>query len=434
MSPVHKRLFALALPLLGVFILAACSGAASAPTPAPAAPTTETSTPGSTAAQEEPTAAPDPSQEMEVGLESPNVVPAPTGDEKTVPEIQGITSWINSEPLTFEQQRGKVVLVDFWTYTCVNCIRTLPYLKAWHDKYADKGLVIVGVHAPEFEFEKNRENVTNAVEEFEIKYPVAQDNDMETWRAFDNMYWPAKYLVDKDGLIRYTHFGEGAYAETEEWIRGLLAETGADLSDVPADTLPEPVPDSNALNADPEQALTRELYAGYERNYGTLLSRSAPPYILHEEYYEKQDEAIEYTDPGGHKNHFLYLQGLWRNEAERIVHARETANYEDYLAVQFYATSVNAVMAPMNSSPVHVRVTLNDAPVADEAAGADVMFDDDGSSYIVVDEERMYNILNMPEFGGHELKLSSNSPDFSLFAYTFGAYQGGEPAKTGPNG
>jgi thiol-disulfide isomerase/thioredoxin len=432
MSPVCKRLFALVLSLLSAVVFAACSGAASAPTPA--APATETSTPApvTTVAQQKPATALDPSQEMEVGLGSADVVPAPTGDEKTVPEIQGITSWINSEPLTFEKQRGKVVLVDFWTYTCVNCIRTLPYLKAWHDRYADKGLVIVAIHSPEFEFEKDRDNVVDAVAEFGIKYPVAQDNDFETWRAFNNRYWPAKYLVDKDGLIRYTHFGEGAYAQTEEWIRGLLAETGADLSDIPPDTRPEPVPDSNALNADPQQALTRELYAGYERNYGTLLARSTP-YILQEKYYEEQDVAIEYTDPGDHKNHYLYLQGLWLNEPERIVHARETTNYEDYLAVKFYATSVNAVMAPMNGSTVHVRVTVDDAPVPNEAAGADVMFDDAGNSYIAVDEERMYNILNLPEFGGHELKLSSNSPDFSLFAYTFGAYQGGEPAKTGPN-
>ena len=152
-----------------------------------------------------------------------------TGDEELAPELQRISSWINSEPFTLESQRGQVVLVDFWTYTCINCIRTFPYLRSWHKKYADKGLVILGVHTPEFEFEKLRENVIEAMGKFGIEYPVAQDNDYGTWGAFNNRFWPAKYLIDKDGYIRYTHFGEGAYQETEQVIRELLAETGADL-------------------------------------------------------------------------------------------------------------------------------------------------------------------------------------------------------------
>ena len=126
-------------------------------------------------------------------------------------EFDGIASWINSEPLTLDGLKGNVVLVDFWTYSCINCIRTLPYVKSWHDKYADQGLVIIGMHSPEFSFEKERAGVIEAAKKFGLEYPIAQDNDFVTWRSFNNMYWPSKYLIDRNGVIRYTHIGEGAY-------------------------------------------------------------------------------------------------------------------------------------------------------------------------------------------------------------------------------
>ena len=144
----------------------------------------------------------------------------------------GIANWINSEPLIMEELQGKVVLIDFWTYTCVNCIRTFPALRDWNAKYSDKGLVIVGVHTPEFDFEKVTKNVTQSTDEYNLTWPVAQDNDFGTWRAYSNRFWPAKYLVDSNGVVRYTHFGEGAYIETEEQIRDLLQEAGADLSEI----------------------------------------------------------------------------------------------------------------------------------------------------------------------------------------------------------
>jgi thiol-disulfide isomerase/thioredoxin len=141
-------------------------------------------------------------------------------------EFDGIASWINSEPLTLESLRGNVVLVDFWTYSCINCVWTLPHLKEWYDKYTDQGLVIVGVHSPEMRAEKKREKVLEAVAEHDLKYPIAQDNDFETWRAFGTVAWPTLYLVDKDGIIRYSHFGSGGYDETEMKIQELLAEPG----------------------------------------------------------------------------------------------------------------------------------------------------------------------------------------------------------------
>jgi thiol-disulfide isomerase/thioredoxin len=145
-------------------------------------------------------------------------------EARTAPDFQGIDTWLNSQPLKAEQLRGKVVLVDFWTYTCINCLNHLPYVQSWHEKYKDQGLVVVGVHTPEFAFEKSTKNVKDAVERLKIKHAVAQDNGYATWRAFNNQYWPAVYLIDKQGRIVYSHFGEGRYGETEKKIQALLAE------------------------------------------------------------------------------------------------------------------------------------------------------------------------------------------------------------------
>ena len=149
---------------------------------------------------------------------------APLSNQGQAPEFTGIEKWLNSEPLTVQKLRGKVVLVDFWTYTCINCIRTLPHVKSWYDKYKDQGLVVVGVHTPEYPLERSTENVMAAMKRLDIRYPVAQDNRYATWTAYNNQYWPAFYLVNKKGQIVYKHFGEGKYQETEEAIRTLLAQ------------------------------------------------------------------------------------------------------------------------------------------------------------------------------------------------------------------
>ena len=350
-----------------------------------------------------------------------------TPAKSLVPELIGTGQWINAVPFTLQSQRGKVVLIDFWTYTCVNCIRTLPYLQFWHEKYAEDGLVVIGVHTPEFEFEKVFENIVAATEKFGLEYPVVQDNEFATWRAFGNSVWPAKYLVDKDGVIRYTHFGEGQYEETELAIRELLIETGVDVEE----SLTSPINlleiDSDSQSSDPKLSQTRELYAGYLRNYGVLASGSQmPPYILDATYYEAPNTDLLYFDPGEHHNHFLYLQGLWHNESERLVHARTTENYEDYILVKFFATSANAVMDSVTGASFVVQVTIDDQPLALDQAGFDIEFDAEGNTFITVDEGRMYNLLNRETFGSGVIKLSSNSTEFSLFAITFGSYLGGE--------
>ena len=177
------------------------------------------------------------------------------------PEFAGTQEWINSEPLSMEGLLGKVVLIDFWTYTCVNCIRTLPFLQEWHERYADDGLVIVGVHTPEFEFEKVYDNVVQATIDEGVAWPVVQDNDFTVWRSYSNRYWPAKYLIDRNGEIQYRHFGEGKYAETEEWIRQLLEEDGMAAID-PNLSLPQDQQRDDAFRLGMD--VTRELFAGWK--------------------------------------------------------------------------------------------------------------------------------------------------------------------------
>ncbi len=334
------------------------------------------------------------------------------GGGSKAPEFKAIANWINSRPLTMEELRGRVVLVDFWTYTCVNCIRTMPYLKDWHAKYASKGLVIVGVHSPEFEFEKLTENVTENARDFGLEYPIAQDNDFQTWRAYRNRFWPAKYLVDKEGVIRYNHFGEGAYDETERRIRKLLEEAGADLSDVPEGLRAE---ESQIRALASYNQVTRELYGGTKRNRQG--SSGSAGQI---EYYQGGMRVIEYLDRLPHRNDRFYLQGTWYNDTEAIRHARQTENYEDYIALKFTGTSVNAVINPEKPESFEVRVTIDGRPLDPSEAGADLITAD-GRSYFTVNGGRMYQVVALPEFGEHELKLSSNSDDFALFAFTFGA-------------
>ena len=371
-------------------------------------PETQTKSPEPTAAAEQ-TPVPVSSDERSVG--------GAVGDQ--APQFTGISTWINSEPLTMENLRGQVVLIDFWTYTCVNCIRTFPYLREWHAKYADKGLVIVGVHTPEFEFEKVTENVERNAGDNDLVWPIAQDNDYGTWSAYSNRFWPAKYLIDQAGTVRYTHFGEGAYVDTEKLIRQLLEETGADLGDIEVSSAQDPKADPTAYSQDPASRITRELYGGYTRN-------NAPQgvYVAHVEYYQGTLQTLEYTEPGDHQNQFFYLQGPWINGSEKLRHARETEDYSDYIALKFVATSVNAVIEPDSDQPFEVQVTIDGRPLLPEEGGADLVIEN-GRSFFRVDQGRMYEVVSLPEFGAHELKLSSNSSDFALFAFTFGAYPEG---------
>ena len=415
-----------------------------AATAAPAASDTSGTAPAATtpaepqAESQAPTAAPSAPVKAETAPSDPAPTPdiEPTGkvggkvgDE--APDFIGIDNWINSEPISILNERGKVVLVDVWTYTCVNCIRTFPFLREWNERYADDGLLIVGLHAPEFEFEEDYDNVVQATEEHEIIWPVAQDNGMHTWGAYNNRYWPAKYLIDKDGIIRYTHFGEGDYAETEEQIRKLLLEAGADLSD-DTGALPEDQSRDSTfrsmLETDPTAVeVTPELYAGYERNFSAA-AFYGEPYVVQTEFYQSRDAVGNFEAPAVEERipHKIYLNGQWFVGPESVKHARATGDYEDYIAIIYSARSVNAVITSDSGEPYRVRVTMDGEYLTEENKGADVIIDDSGESYILVDEPRLYALVDNPEYVKRkELRLSPNSDDFGLFAYTFGVYDGG---------
>ena len=223
-----------------------------------------------------------------------NMPPLPTLPKLSrAPEFIGLGPWHNSEPLTLEGLRGKVVLIDFWTYSCINCIRTFPYLKADWEKFRNQPFVLLGVHSPEFTFEKLESNVADAIKRHGLTYPIAQDNDFQTWRAFANRYWPAKYLIDAQGYIRYTHFGEGAYSETERAIESLLSEIG--IKEV----------ESGKLKVESEQPRYRqqtpEMYLGV-RSWPSLGNGKAFP----------TGEVVTYEAPTSLKLHKYYLVGDWQ--------------------------------------------------------------------------------------------------------------------------
>ena len=333
---------------------------------------------------------------------------APTGP--VAPEFVGITQWLNSEPLTMAELRGKVVLVDFWTYSCINCIRTLPYLRDWHEKYSRHGLVMVGVHAPEFDFEKDEQNVRDAMARQRVAWPVAMDNRHVTWDAYRNRYWPRKYLMDQNGVQRYDVIGEGRYQQTELKIRELLEEIGADVSAVPVGGV-------DAEQSGPRSTITRELYAGlkwapggYLGNFDTLADMRL-----------REGETVPFTDPGLHETGRLYLQGRWELGAERVRHAETSTDFEDYVAILYVAASVNAVIRPDETAEAFpVVVTHNGAPIPEALRGDDIQADDAGRTFFLVDEPRLYKVIRGGNVHTGELKLRVNSDEFLFYTFTFG--------------
>lgn len=291
---------------------------------------------------------------------------------RPAPDFCGATAWLGPET-QLEDQRGKVVLVDFWTYSCINCIRTLPQLTALHAAYVDHGLVIVGVHSPEFAFEKDAGNVRDAMARHGIEYPVVQDNDHGIWDNYHNRFWPAKYLIDAEGNIRYTHFGEGAYAETETRIRALLLEAGQAF-------LPAPVETGVAATASPG-GRTPEIYAGYERGQASLGNREG----------YRPGQVVAYDMPDQRAPDLLYLGGSWHNGPEAL-----TADGEAMVALRFTAGSANFVAA--GSGCVHI--TVDGQPPPPSLAGDDV----DGDC-IRLDGARSYDFYAGP-FAGHEVRLT----------------------------
>lgn len=309
-------------------------------------------------------------------------------DLGTAPEFIPGGVWFNSKPLTMAELRGKVVLVDFWTYTCINCIRTLPYLKTWHDKYKDKGLVIVGVHTPEFAFEKDPKNVETAIRDFGITYPVMQDNNYATWEAYNNRYWPAKYLVDKDGKIYYTHFGEGAYDQTEKTIQTLLSQIGQDVS---GDIINNPAYSISAK--------TRETYLGYQR----IEFLSSPERV-------QPNKPASYTVPTNVPKNTFALDGTWTVGDEYAIPVKGSS-----LVLHFDAAQVFLVMRPKSpGTNGQIKITLDSKEITIQAG------DDVKNEMVTVENDRLYKLIKLSQSGAHFLKLEFLDDNLELFAFTFG--------------
>ena len=323
-------------------------------------------------------------EEAAAGVELPRLGPAP--------DFVATQEWFNTPggaPLSIAEltARGEVVLIDFWTYTCINCIRTLPYLKAWDDEYRADGLTIVGVHSPEFAFEKEAGNVADAIADNEIRYPVVQDNELGTWNAFANQYWPAKYLIGADGQVRFVHFGEGAYEETEQAIRSLLAEAGD----------PDLGGEARAAGERIDPGLgTPETYLGFLRAAGWVV----PPRPGTSDY-----ASVPAAELG--LNEFAY-DGRWRVDEES-----GTAVSDAAIHLSFQARRVFLVLGA-EEGPADVAVELDGEPIAAGDAGADV-----SGAVATVRGERLYRLVDLPEAGRHALTLRFD-PRVSGYAFTFG--------------
>jgi len=311
-------------------------------------------------------------------------------DVGVAPDFTETQRWFNtpaSRPLTLSALRGRVVLVDFWTYTCINCLRTLPYLKAWDAAYRRDGLTIVGVHTPEFAFEHDAGNVANAIQQFGLRYPVVQDNQMGTWNAYGNQYWPADYLIDAPGQVRYAPFGEGEYSQTETAIRALLAEAGAQVGGMsrPAGVVV------------PSQQTTPETYVGTARAEGWL---AAPKAGTH---------AYGPPATGELRLNEFALGGSW-TIGQQAAEARAGASID----VEFQAKHAYLVLSSPSERPLPVHVLLDGRPIPAAQAGADVH-----GGVVTVRRQRLYTLVSLPQDGRHHLGLRL-APGVSAYAFTFG--------------
>ncbi|WP_176017046.1 cytochrome c biogenesis protein DipZ [Burkholderia sp. BCC0398] len=322
--------------------------------------------------------------------------------EGTLPSLDGAVQWLNSPPLTAAGLRGKVVLVDFWTYSCINCLRTLPYTTAWARKYAPYGLVVIGVHAPEFAFERDIGNVKKAVHDLGINYPVAIDNGYSIWRAFNNEYWPAHYFIDAQGRIRHHHFGEGEYAQSERAIQSLLAEAGhPDALNVPLGLAGAPAKGALAA-ADSADVRSPETYVGYAR----AESFASPGGVV-------RDAAHRYDAPAGPDLNGWGLAGTWNVGAERA----SLAAPDGRIVYRFHARDLHLVLGPGTSGrPVRFRVTL-DGAAPGAAHGTDV----DAQGYGTVTGQRLYQLVRQTgTIADRTFAIEFLDPGVDAYAFTFG--------------
>jgi cytochrome c biogenesis protein CcdA/thiol-disulfide isomerase/thioredoxin len=320
--------------------------------------------------------------------------------EGPFPSLAGASSWLNSPPLTSEALRGKVVVIDFWTYSCINCLRSLPYVKAWYEKYKDHGLVIIGVHTPEFAFEKDLSNVRRALADLGVQYPVALDNQYAIWQAFHNRYWPAHYFIDATGQIRGHHFGEGDYDAFEQIIRRLLLEAGA--TDLPSAGLSAMNASGVQASADSAHIQSPETYIGY----GRAEHFSSPSGFV-------KDQPQDYTAPPTLALNQWALKGTWVVSSDQATLVRTGGS----VAFQFEARDLHLVLGPATSGhPVRFRVLLDSA-----APGSNHGEDTDADGNGTVREQRLYQLIRQSkDVGAHTFVIQFLDQGVQAFAFTFG--------------
>lgn len=328
----------------------------------------------------------------------PSVSDVNLGVEGGFPSLSGATQWLNSPPLTAQSLKGKVVVVDFWTYSCINCLRSIPYIKAWAEKYKDLGLVVIGVHTPEFAFERDVGNVRRAVANLKIGYPVAIDNDYKVWREFGNEYWPAHYFIDAQGRTRYHHFGEGEYDKSERVIQALLAEAGK--SAVPQSLVTVDGTGAQAAPSDGDDK-SPETYIGYNRADNFI----SPGGIV-------EDESHTY-DPADPKLNQWSLSGDWLINAES---ATLTSN-DGKIVYRFHARDLHLVLGPTtDGKPIKFRVTV-DGQTPGDSHGADTDADGNGT----VKEQRLYQLIRQNgAISDRTFKIEFLDPGVHAYAFTFG--------------
>lgn len=323
---------------------------------------------------------------------------------KQAPDIVGIAHHLNTTPEELEERiADSVVMYDIWTYSCINCLRTLPYITAWDEKYADQGLLIIGVHSPEFEFEKDAENVQRAVTKHGIKYPVVMDNDRETWDAFENRYWPRKFVADHEGFIRYDRIGEGGYQETERVIQRLLAERAAAFGvQTAAAAAASAMPLVELEEFEHTAFRTPELYFGYyfaqNRNH------------LGSDEGFRPGQTVTYERPASISQDKFYMEGTWENGRDGM----QLVGEEGSVLLKYSAKEVNIVTSGVGT----IQVLVDGEPISPDIAGADV---DAATGTIATDEPRLYNVVSAESSSTHEMELFiANGGDFEIFTFTFG--------------
>lgn len=308
--------------------------------------------------------------------------------------------WFNAEPMVISALRGRVVVVYFWDFTCMSCLRALPYLREWHRKYREYGLVVIGVHTPKFPFGRDPERVQRALGRYDVRFPVVMDNEASIAARYEMRVWPSVYLIDKQGFVRYESTGEGNYTATERVLQALLYDT---LSGEELPLLMEPLREEDRSGVVCYRC-TPELFAGYLKGSIGNVEGYSP------------ESPVEYADPGFYLNDRIYAVGVWRNDRNALLHQQRTPGA---VIVNYHAVEAGAVLEPEGRESVQLVVTHDDQHLTAFNRGDDVQIDAEGRSVVVVTEPRLYHLVRNPRYGEHLLRLETDEEGVAVYSFMF---------------